>query len=276
MTGLSKTIKFMRAASRFTGLCRNAIALYGDARKIANQYSFPEKNRRLAELSQRYAVNICRAHGLQLHMKGKSSDSPAIYVANHLGYIDPLLIVSQAPMFTVSKMEIAGWPLLGNAMKASGALFVKRGDVLSAACLLRKAITLLKSGVSILNFPEGTTTCGNGVLTFHRGFFGIARLMDIPVVPVCIEYMDMSLAWHGNMLFFPHYLKTASKRKINVRLTFGDPVLPRMFESSETLAEHCRTVIQSHQVSNHRPLHHKCHTDCGLQTAYRINTPVSA
>jgi 1-acyl-sn-glycerol-3-phosphate acyltransferase len=173
-------------------------------------------------------------------------------------------------------MEIAGWPVLGSAMNASGALFVKRGDIYSAVSLLRNAIKLLQSGVSILNFPEGTTTCGDGVLPFLRGFFGVARLMDIPVVPVCIEYMDMSLAWYGNMLFFPHYLKTASKRTIDVQLTFGDPVLPRMFESPETLAEHCRTVIQSHQVSNHRPLHHKCRTDCGSQTAYRIKSPVSA
>jgi 1-acyl-sn-glycerol-3-phosphate acyltransferase len=264
------------AAGRLTGLSLNAISLYWKACKIGNECGFTEKKYgRLAELSRRYAIKICRAHGLRVHLKGKPLDSAAIYVANHLGYVDPLLIVSQASMFTVSKTEIAGWPVLGNAMNASGALFVKRGNIHSAVCLLRSAIKILRSGVSILNFPEGTTTSGNDVLPFHRGFFGIARLINIPVVPVCIEYLDMSLAWYGDTLFFPHYLKTASKRKIEVQLTFGDPVLPDLFDSPEIMARHCRMAILAIQQKNQMPMFDNCYAGCGIKTAYRINSPIT-
>jgi 1-acyl-sn-glycerol-3-phosphate acyltransferase len=276
MIKLTNPIKIARAAGRFTGLSLNAISLYWKACKIGNECGLPEKKYgRLAELSRHYAIKICRSHGLRVHMKGKPLDSAAIYVANHLGYIDPLLIVSQAPMFTVSKMEIAGWPILGNAMNASGALFVKRGDIHNAACLLRRAVKLLRSGVSILNFPEGTTTSGKGVLPFHRGFFGIARLIDIPVVPVCIEYLDMSLSWYGDAMFFPHYLKTASKRTIEAQLTFGDPVLPKQFDSPKIMAEHCRRTILEIQQKNQRPVFDTCYAGCGIKTAYRINSPIT-
>jgi 1-acyl-sn-glycerol-3-phosphate acyltransferase len=276
MSGRWNPIKIARASRRLAGLSLNALALHGETRRIGRDPGYAKKHQQLAELSRVYAEKICKVHGVRMHTTGQPHDATAIYVANHLGYMDPLLIVSQAPMFTISKMEIADWPLLGKSMRASGALFVKRGDVHSAASLLRKAIRLLKSGVSVLNFPEGTTTCGEGVLEFRRGIFGIARLIDIPVVPVCVQYPDVSLAWYGDMLFFPHYLKTAFKTIIEARVCFGDPVSPKEFDSPETLARHCRFVILKNYKEIQRPLTEHIHTGCDIQAAYRINSPVSA
>jgi 1-acyl-sn-glycerol-3-phosphate acyltransferase len=200
---------------------------------------------RQAILNQKSASRICRSHGLRIQVRGNASHRPAVYVANHQGYIDPFIVIAHAPMLPVAKMETSGWPILGRAMNASGVLFVQRGNPISGACLLRRAMHVLASGVSVLNFPEGTTTSGDTIMPFQRGFFGVARLMNIPVVPVCIKYLDPSLAWYGDTLFFPHYLNTASKKRIDVKMRFCDAVWPDEHSTPEVLAAHCRKTIMA-------------------------------
>ena len=245
MNPLSGSIAVARSTARASGLCWNAAALLAKATSLKPSNGSYEAYPRLAGLSRQYAQKICRMHGLRVEVRGTAPAHAAVYAANHLGYIDPLLVISQAPMLAISKMEIAGWPLLGTAMNASGILFVKRGDVFSGVRLLRKAIRLVRAGVSILNFPEGSTTDGTTLLPFHRGIFGIARLAHVPVVPVRIAYRSSSLTWYGDMTFFPHYLKTSARKITDVRLTFCDPVPAGEFPTAEALAEHCRGIINN-------------------------------
>lgn len=232
-----------RSLTRLCRLCVNAAMLINTAKDLHGDADARPHYPDLAAFNHHYAKKICRSHGIDIRQKGGPPGYPAIYAANHLGYIDPFVIVSQTPMLPIAKMETAGWPLIGKAMKSSGVLFVKRGDPHSGASLLRKAVRVLEDGASILNFPEGTTTRGDRVLPFRRGLFGIARLMNIPVVPVCIEYMDPSLAWCGDTLFFPHYLETSAKKRAHVRVCFGEPVSPMTFKDPESLAEHCRMAV---------------------------------
>ncbi len=243
MNPISGPIAIARSTIRASGLCWHAVALLAKTAALKPSNGSYDAYPLLAGLSRHYAQRICRMHGLRVEVSGRPTDRAAVYAANHLGYIDPILVISQAPMLAVSKMEIAGWPLFGKAMNSSGILFVKRGDVHSGARLLRKALRLLRAGVSILNFPEGSTTNGSSLLPFHRGIFGIARLADAPVVPVRIAYHSCSLTWYGDMTFFPHYLRTSAKKIIDVRLTFCDPVPAGEFSSAEALAEHCRGII---------------------------------
>ena len=128
---------------------------------------------------------------------------PAIYVANHLGYYDALVVAQFVPCAPIAKAEVASWPVIGAGGRSLGVIFVRRESPASGAQALLAALRALGAGVSVLNFPEGTTTSGDRLGPFRRGIFGLARLAGVPVVPVRIDFDDPELAWYGPALFLP-------------------------------------------------------------------------
>src|SRR5262249_38543848 len=100
--------------------------------------------RRRARLLSQAAPRLVDAHGIEGGVSRSCDSGPAILVANHLGYLDPLIIASLLPCVPISKSEFAHWPLLGSAARSLGVLFVRRGDAHSGARTLREAARLLE------------------------------------------------------------------------------------------------------------------------------------
>src|SRR5262249_6453785 len=137
--------------------------------------------------------------------------------------VDPLAIAQYVSCLAIAKAEVSRWPLLGARGRGFGIIYVERESVVRRALALRAAYSALKDGVSILNFPEGTT-CDDGVLPFYRGIFGVARRLRIPVVPVRIDYDDPSINWVGDALFLPHVLRLSTRTSAGARIHFGSPI----------------------------------------------------
>jgi 1-acyl-sn-glycerol-3-phosphate acyltransferase len=110
--------------------------------------------------------------------------------------------------------------------------------------VIREAASKLSVDVSVLAFPEGTTTSGRGVLPFRRGVFGAARIARAPVVPVAVSYEDPELPWVGSQLFLPHYLRTASKPVTHVHVHFFEPM--EVAPGGEgRCARHARDIVRA-------------------------------
>jgi 1-acyl-sn-glycerol-3-phosphate acyltransferase len=170
-------------------------------------------------------ARLCQRHGFCVEISGILPRGPALLVANHVSYIDPVVIGSLVPCVPLAKAEIAGWPIVGAAAQALGVLFVQRGDVWSGARALRTSLRHLASGVSILGFPEGTTG-RDELLPFHRGLFGIARRAQVPIVPIALSYDDRSAAWVGDEWFLPHLVRTAMRPRTRAWIRIGSPIAP--------------------------------------------------
>jgi 1-acyl-sn-glycerol-3-phosphate acyltransferase len=164
-------------------------------------------------------------------------------VANHLGYIDPIAICSAVPAIPIAKSEVRDWPLVGSVAARYGTMFVERGNPESGANALRKAVRRLAGGASVLNFPEGTTTRG-APGPFKSGVFGLARLVGVPVVPVCIRFEDPELCWVDEQTFVPHYLWSLRNKPHTVHVEFGRPLLAKEHRSNESHAEAARVWIR--------------------------------
>ena len=190
------------------------------------------------------AVGIGRAHDLHVTVTGDVPRGTALVVANHVSYLDPIAIVPTCPALPIAKGEVLGWPIVGPIGHALGVTFVRRGDPMARVRVLRHVHDLLAAGVPVLNFPEGTTTDGTRVRAFHRGTFGIAQRLGVPVVPLAIRYRDPALAWCDAATFLPHYLRTAGRTRVEVSLAFCAAMPPRTGEAPEDMAARARNTIQ--------------------------------
>jgi 1-acyl-sn-glycerol-3-phosphate acyltransferase len=190
------------------------------------------------------AENLAALHGLRLSVEGDVPEYPAVIVANHISYMDPVAVTSLVPCCAIAKSEIGDWPILGETGRELGVLLFERGSAPSGARVLLRAKASLEAGVSVLTFPEGTTTNGFDVLPFRRGIFGLARITNVPVVPVALSYDDPDMAWIDDQLFLPHYLRTTTRRSTRVRIAFGDPIDPQSADSPETLAAVAREEMR--------------------------------
>ncbi len=188
------------------------------------------------------AENMVALHGVRPTVRGALPTQPSLLVANHMSYFDPVVLSSLLPLTAVAKNEVGSWPLIGEQCKRYGVLWYERENALSGARVLRQMMRSLDSGVSVLVFPEGTTTYGESVLPFKRGSFGAAQLAGVPIVPVALRYENASAAWVGDQAFLSHYVRAVSKRYTRVRVEFL-PAIGSAGASPSELAERSREAI---------------------------------
>ena len=104
-------------------------------------------------------------------------------------------------------------PLLGLVLRRSGQIPMDRNNPWKALKSLRQAADLLKEGISVLVFPEGTRTRNGEIQEFKTALFILPIRSRIPVVPVLIEGTFQALK-RGSILLNP----------VPLKLTFYDPI----------------------------------------------------
>lgn len=216
----------------------NALAELGSAR-VARPRTPLDAAQRLAGA----VGTLAQAHDMVVTTRGAIPQERVLLVANHVSYLDPIAILPHCPALPLAKAEVGEWPIVGSIAETLGVIFVAREDRTARARTLRRIHDVLATGASVLNFPEGTTTCGDRVLPFWRGTFGIAQRLGVPVVPVTIHYADPTMAWFGGASFLPHYIRMASRPQIDVTVAFGTPLSVRTGESPEDMAARARNSI---------------------------------
>lgn len=109
---------------------------------------------------------------MQIH--GTIPREPALWVSNHISWLDVAVLGSGARIFFLAKAEVEKWPILGNLAKGGGTLFIKRGS--GDSIRIKEQITaFLKQDIPVLFFPEATTTDGRQVKKY-MGAYWVLRL----------------------------------------------------------------------------------------------------
>ncbi|HEX5656975.1 MAG TPA: lysophospholipid acyltransferase family protein [Polyangiales bacterium] len=226
-----------RAGSRAARIGAFAIELWSRGIVDGAARSAEERARELTWIAE----NMVALHGVRPCVRGVLPTQPSLLVANHMSYFDPVVMSSLLPLTAVAKQEVGSWPVIGEQCKRYGVLWYERENALSGARVLREAMRALERGVSVLVFPEGTTTYGESVLPFKRGSFGAALHAGVPIVPVALRYESPSAAWVGDQAFLSHYVRAVSKRYTRVSVEF----LPALSQGTPSeLAEEARRAIE--------------------------------
>lgn len=199
--------------------------------------------------------------GVRIMTEGKPAAVPALLVANHVSWLDVIVIGCVMPSSFVAKQEVRHWPVLGSLVGISGTLFLKRGSVASLRTTIRAMAARLQRGHGVVIFPEGTTSVGRELLPFHAGLFKAAVVSKVPVQPLALRYvrdgeLDSIAPFLGETTFLSHILALMLMPQTCVTLSICTALEPAT-ASSNALAAQARAAIQQ-TLSRHEPIDHPC------------------
>ena len=113
-------------------------------------------------------------------------DQSYIFVANHQSYLDAAIIVKafRQPVRPLGKVELAKVPVFGFIYKET-IVTVDRSSAGNRAKSVQVLKSVLRKGISVLVFPEGTfNTTQKPLKSFYDGAFRIAIETGTPIKPV--------------------------------------------------------------------------------------------
>jgi len=124
-----------------------------------------------------------------------------VLAANHLSLLDILVLFRLFRDFKwVSKAEIFKVPLVGWNMSMNRYIRLERGNRASVVKMMDRCERTLRSGSSIMMFPEGTRSKDGELQRFKTGAFELALAAGVPVVPLVITGTHDALPKHGFVL----------------------------------------------------------------------------
>jgi len=152
--------------------------------RLALRASVPGRQR----LTRWLMARLATALPFRVQVIGELPAKPMLWVANHVSWCDIPLLGMLRPLSFLAKAEVARWPVLGWLARQAGTLFIRRGAG-DAAQINQQLANHLHQGRHLLIFPEGTSTDGSSVRTFHPRLFACAIQAGCAVQPVAIRYL---------------------------------------------------------------------------------------
>ncbi|MBW2263186.1 MAG: 1-acyl-sn-glycerol-3-phosphate acyltransferase [Deltaproteobacteria bacterium] len=162
--------------------------------------------------------------------------TPYIIVANHQSLLDILVMFRLFVHFKwVSKIEVFRLPFIGWNMSLNRYIKLRRGDARSISTMLAGCERTLRSGSSIMMFPEGTRSRDGRLRTFKHGAFTLARKLGASILPVVVSGTGRALPRRGFVLSGIH--------KIRIKVLEEIPADSWSDQSVEAMAEEVRGIF---------------------------------
>lgn len=140
---------------------------------------------------QVWARDMLRILGIPLQVEGTPPlQGPVLLVANHISWLDILVLHAARHCRFVSKADVRHWPLIGTLATGGGTLYIEREKRRDAMRVVHHMAESLQAGEIVAVFPEGTTGDGRELLPFHGNLVQAAISAGVPVQPVGLRFID--------------------------------------------------------------------------------------
>ena len=203
---------------------------------------------RAARRTQAGARLILRAARVPVEVEGRellaqlADSGPWIFAPNHSSFLDIVVALGILPdgVRFVAKGESLSMPLFGTIIRRSGQFSFDRSDPQARIRQAEEVNSALRTGESVVIYPEGTFTAIPGIRPFQLGAFKAAVDTQRPICPVAVRGARQILRD-----------KTKLPRRGHVVVTLGPLVLPNPAEGDDwreivRLRDATREIIAAH------------------------------
>lgn len=183
--------------------------------------------------------------GCPFKVRGRENfEKGKVYVVtcNHNSFIDvpALTPFVPGPNKTIAKAEMARIPIFGLVYKR-GSVLVNRKDKESRKVSFLQMIQVLKTGMHMCIYPEGTRNkTAMPLKEFYDGAFRLAMDTKSDIIPALI-FNSKKVLPTDKVFYF---------RPARIELHFLKPVRVRDFESIEEMKQHVHKVMTNYFVAN--------------------------
>jgi 1-acyl-sn-glycerol-3-phosphate acyltransferase len=194
-----------------------------------------------ADMMYRVATKLgitgVRLAGIKIEVRGLGNLEPSrsyIFMSNHVSNLDPPILVPSIPgrCSVLVKKEVFHIPILGTAMKIADLVPVDRSNRESAIESVRAAAEVLRHGLNMVIFPEGTRSSDGRLLRFKKGPFHLAKEAGVSVIPATL--LGTAECWPKG---------SWKLRRGKATLIFHPPIDPSQFADREELMTAVREAI---------------------------------
>jgi 1-acyl-sn-glycerol-3-phosphate acyltransferase len=186
--------------------------------------------------------------GADVRAVGTPVPGNVLFVANHVSWLDILVLAGRTGSAFVAKADMAPWPVIGWLATLNNSVYVQRDNrrgVHSQAAAVKAA---LETGQPLTLFPEGTTGNGIELLPFRTSL--VAAVTPAPdgisIQPVAIDYGEAAaeIAWTDDEPVGVNALRVMSRAgRIATTLHFLKPLDHADFADRKAIAAHSREEI---------------------------------
>lgn len=199
-------------------------------------------------LIRAWSAGLMRVFGFRLRRSGIPVAGAALFVANHVSWIDIVALHSQRMMGFVAKKEISRWPLVGWLASRGETIYHQRGSQESLGGVLHEMLGRLRGGRSVGVFPEGRTRDGREVGPFHARIFLAAVEAGVAVQPVALRYGEHAsaqtvVAFRAGESFVGNFLRLLGEPARTGEVAFLEPIAPGDAAGRRRIAEVARQRI---------------------------------
>ena len=210
--------------------------------RLRHRDLLPQRQR----LTRWFLARLANALPFRVRVEGELPQQPMLWVANHVSWSDIPLLGALTPLSFLSKAEVRDWPVAGWLANKAGTLFIRRGSGDSSQVNQQLAAHLQQER-HLLIFPEGTTTDGTALRTFHGRLLSSAIDSGVPLQPVAIRYLRDGqpcpiAPWVGDDGMLDHLLRMLSSDIAEVEIRLLSP-LSSQNSSRNQLARQAQEAI---------------------------------
>jgi 1-acyl-sn-glycerol-3-phosphate acyltransferase len=190
----------------------------------------------LAELErearvQAWSVRMLALLNVRLEVRGAPPErGPVLLVANHISWLDILVMHAARYCRFVSKADIKRWPLIGALATGGGTIYIERESRRDALRVVHAMAAGLQQGEVVAVFPEGTTGDGIDLLPFHANLIQAAIVARAPAQPVALSFLDArtrarsdSPSYVGDETLLGSVWRTVSGPPLLAVVHYGEP-----------------------------------------------------
>lgn len=199
-------------------------------------------------MSRWFFARMSDALPFRLSVHGELPQEPMLWVSNHISWTDIPLLGMLAPLSFLSKAEVRSWPLAGWLAHQAGTLFIRRGAG-DSSLLNQQLGHHLGQGRPLLIFPEGTTSDGQVLRTFHGRLLSSAIESGVALQPVAIRYLRdgqpcMITPFIGDDDMLSHLLRLLASDPIDVQIRLLQPIASTTLNRNQ-LARQAHAAVAS-------------------------------